>query len=158
MSVLQADFVMAKPSGEQVAIIEVKNASRLNSQSAAFLRRNMLAHGLSSRARFFVVLTQDDGFVWDEEHPALAGAFVQDRGELPPTRHFPFGEVARRYLPAGNGYGRLREAELTLLIQQWLLDLTGSTQEPQTPAEQALDEIGFLDAVRGTRVQAQALV
>ncbi len=145
----RADFLLRSPLGEPIAVVELKNAQTLSPESATALRRNMRTHGLLFAARYFLVLSQTEGFLWDErQYPHL---------DAPPGRVFSMAGVIDRYLRPDKDYGWLREGELGLVVSQWLSDLAdGAERVPDSEAERNLEEAGFLRAVRGADVLSAA--
>ena len=120
---MRADIVVHGPDGTPVAIVEVKNREELSADVAAVLRRNLVLHGLPASVPFFVLVSQEAGFLW-KDGPQ------QDPGS-PPTQQFSMRNVLRRYLPKLDPNDRLRGLQLELLVQQWLSDLANSALEPR---------------------------
>jgi len=136
MPVLNADFVIHAPDGRFVAAVEVKNRESLTPELAEAIRRNMATHGQLPPAEFFLLLSQDTGYLWHQAYSETDAVSIR----------FPMKEVVARYAPSA-GSQRLRGSELDLVIQAWLLDLQHDNK-PHTPADEALLRSGFVDAIR----------
>src|SRR5207253_2266346 len=107
-----------------------------------------MADGLPHQIPYFLLLSQDTGFLWNE--------IGQRRLNTSPTLEFPMNDVVRRYLPNVNTKERLRGTELEFLVLQWLIDLTGGAQEANQEPEKSLALTNFLDSIRGATVIAEA--
>ena len=146
--VFLADILISTRDGQPIGVVEVKNRRDLSREVAMKLRRNMLVHGLLPQIPYFLLLSQDTGFLWKEAW--------QGRLHAKPTYEFPMGKVVARYLPEIGAKERLREAQLELLVLQWLSDLAGVAQEAIEEPERSLELSGFLRSIRGATVVAQA--
>jgi hypothetical protein len=135
MPVLHADFVIHAPDGRFVAAVEVKNRESLTPEVAEAIRRNMAAHGQLPAAEFFLLVSQDVGYLWRQ------GDANGGRAAIP----FPMKEVIQRYAPSA--VERLRGDALDVVIQAWLFELQREG-EPHTPADKTLAAVGFVDAIR----------
>ena len=140
-------------AGDPVAVIEVKNREGLTPEIAAQLHRNMAAHGLIGRAPYFLLLSQDVGYLWRERPDSPIDA--------PPAVRFPMGTVVERYAVGALDGKRLRELELEPLVVHWLSELSagrpgqrGANEEP----ERSLAEAGLLDALRDATIEPHFLV
>ena len=144
------DVIVRGPSRDPVVVVEVKNREGLTPGVAAQLRGNMAAHGLLGRAAYFLLLSQDVGYLWREEPDAP--------WDVPPTAQFPMRSVVERYASTPLDGKRLRGLELELLIVHWLSELSlgqhtrnGALEEP----ERSLEEAGLLDVLRGASVEPE---
>src|SRR5438046_4560432 len=135
------DILVRNANGQPIAAVEVKNPQGLSRDVASTLRRNMLAHGLLPGVPYFLLLSQDTGFLWKG-----AG---QKAPNAQPAYEFPMSKVIKRYLPEIGSKDRLRESELELVILQWLLSLTSSQQDAKDEPEKSLALSGLLDSIRG---------
>ncbi|SRR5258706_9959793 len=136
---LGADIIAISPDGF-VAAIDVKNSENLDRQAAIALRKSMASHGILPHARYFLLLSQDQGHLWD-------GASMKDL-DAAPRWSFSMQPIIARYWPGGTLSGRLRGSELELLVFQWLSDLRNRDDHPKGEAEQALEESGLLPSLR----------
>ncbi len=144
----RADILIRSPDNRIIAIIEVKNRQDLSRNIAMILRRNMMAHGLLPQTLYFVLLSQDIGFLWKGSE--------QENLQAPPAVEFSMKQIMDRYLPEMNPEERLRGAELELLVLQWLTDLTWGSQETIEEPEKSLAPSKFLEAIQGATVTAEA--
>lgn len=142
-SPFRADLVVRSPAGTVVALAEARNRESLTQPVAIELRRNLVA-GSAPRVPFFLLASQDSGFVWKRE----AGAAPQD----PPAAEFPMRPVVAHYLPWLRAEERLHGSQLELVLAQWLADLAnGRDARPREP-EGSLTGTGFIDAMAGASI------
>lgn len=135
-----ADIVVLAPSGSSVALVEVKNPAHLTREMATILRRNLVARGLDDRVPFFLMVSQDRGFIWD-----------QRQGIAPihaPTAEFSMVPVVQRYLPDLEPHARLHGFALDIIVIQWINDLSLGVPAPSDEPERSLAAAGFLEAIR----------
>lgn len=148
MASLRSDILITGQDGVPIAAIEVKNREHLTPKVATVLRRNLAVHGYASPAPYFLLLNQDVGYMWKNAQP--------QGGDIPPDYQFSMANVISRYLKSGPKR-RLSGAELELVILQWLIALTLEHPEPQEEPETILGGAGFIDAIHGGRVVAEAV-
>lgn len=147
----RADLIVRDDAGDPVFVVEVKNRKGLSAEIATQLRRNLVVHGLLRSARFFLLVSQDQGFLWAEN--------ARDLPDAPPRIEFPMSGVVRRYLPERSSDERLRGMELELVILQWLTDLTraeGVDVDANAEPERSLAQVGLLDVLQGGTVLTQS--
>jgi len=106
----------------------------------------MVAHGLLPQIPYFLLASQDVGFLWKEPK------FVSY--DTPPTYEFPMDKVINRYIKREPGQ-RLYGAELELIVLQWLTDLTQETQKNTEEPEKTLALSGFSKSIKGATVLAE---
>ena len=143
----RADILVTDQSDRPAAAVEVKNRQQLSPEVAAILRRNHSVHGYLPSTPYYLMLTQDVGYLWTKLDPT--------RLDAPPDYQFPLENVIQRYLKSAP-MRRLSEAELVLVILQWLIELTLELQPATEEPERTLAATGFLSAIRGGRVIAEA--
>lgn len=147
----RADLIVRDDAGDPVFVVEVKNRQGLSAEIATQLRRNLVVHGLLRSARFFLLVSQDRGYLWAED--------ARDLPNAPPRIEFPMSGVVRRYLPERSSDERLRGMELELVILQWLTELTraaGADVDVNAEPERSLAQVGLLDVLQGGTVLAQS--
>ena len=144
------DLVVTDSAGRPVAAVELKNRQDLNRDVAVQLRRNLAAHDALGNAPYFLLLSEDTGFVW-KNAPANEILAL-------PAAEFPMRSVVGRYSSGPSRPRRLRDTEFSALVFRWLQSLTRSTNGIADPAEMTLKEAGLLDAMRGGSVADQVLV
>ena len=106
----------------------------------------MLAHGLLAQIPYFLLASQDVGYLWKE--PKYVSY------NTPPNYEFPMDKVVTRYLKREPGQ-RLYGAELELVVLQCLTDLTQGTQENVEEPEITLSISGFIESIKGATVLAE---
>lgn len=143
------DFRITTRDGTPIAVVELKNRQNLSPDVAVEYRRNLLLHGALPRSPYFLLLSQDRGYIWKDANPAELDAV--------PTRTFPMSEVVERYsviLPDS----RLTGVAFALLILPWLNDLSSGRRDSGQEPESSLAQTGFLDAIQGGSVELGAAV
>jgi hypothetical protein len=145
---VEADILVRNPRGESILVAEIKNRQNLSPSVATALRRNLAAHNLLPPAAYFLLASQDFGYLWRAADLSLP--------DTPPTAQFPMSDVIARYLPSLGPHERLRETELELLVLMWLQDLAGSTNKSSLDPEGTLATTGLLEALRGSTVYSHA--
>src|SRR5574340_1023065 len=90
MLTFRPDIVIRNHGGRPIAVVEVKNRQNLSRDIATELRRNMVAHGLLPQIPYFLLLSQDKGFLWKGTR--------EDNIDAPPTYEFLMDKVVTRYL------------------------------------------------------------
>jgi hypothetical protein len=148
MSNLRSDIFITDHDGNPVAALEVKNRENLSREVATVLRRNLIVHGNAPAAPYFLLVSQDAGYLWKNAKPEDIDA--------PPDYQFPLNTVLARYLPS-EPKRRLSGAELELVLLQWLIELTLEHPKSREEPERTLARAGFDDAIRGGRVVAEAV-
>lgn len=140
------DILIKNPQGFPIAVVEVKNQQNLSRDVATKLRRNMVAHGFLAQIPYFLLASQDVGFLWKEpKHVSF---------DAPPTYEFPMDKVVARYLKREPGQ-RLYGAELELVVLQWLTDLALGTQKVVEEPEKTLALSGFNESIKGATILAE---
>jgi hypothetical protein len=140
------DIVVQNTDGQFVAVIEIKNLKDLSRDTATNLRRNSMKYSLLPQTPYFLLLTQDQGFLWKESW--IKGP------ETPPTYEFPMDKVVARYLKRTPSE-RLYEIELEFLALQWLNDLAGGKQKTNEEPEATLALAGFNEAIKEATVSIE---
>ncbi len=143
-----ADIVIRNSEGNTVAVVELKNRENLTKDVAMDLRRNLIAHGLVPIAPYFLILSQDSGFLWKDVGLAALDA--------PPTQEFSMRPVLQRYLPQMDSKNRLGESTLELLVLQWLNEIAVNGQQRPEEPERLLASSGFLDSLRDATILVEA--
>lgn len=143
----QADLIVLDLQGRPVAAVEVKNVPNLDDEAAVRLRRNFVAHRALSEAPYFLLVSEDYGYLWTHAPPSLIAAT--------PSFVIPMRQIAERYGASSTSHSRLQEAELEALVFQWLLDLAHRDASQDDEATRILRQAGFVEAIRGGRVLYQ---
>ena len=141
------DILIQNPDGDPIAVIEVKNIENLTRDEATQVRRSLADYGVPLDVPFFLLLSQDVGFLWkDSRHENL---------DAPPTYVFPMGNVVARFSDRKAGE-ILYAAEFSILILRWLNHLTLKPQDNIKEPERTLALSGFLEAITGANVLLEA--
>ncbi|HEU5379252.1 MAG TPA: hypothetical protein VFV38_27840 [Ktedonobacteraceae bacterium] len=143
MSTFKADLLIKDNEGKPIAVIEVQSRHNLSSDVATEIRRTLLEHGLPAQIPYFLLLSQDDGYLWKGS--------VQLMPDSPPMYHFPMNSVIHRY-SLKEPDQRLFASELELLMLHWLANL--SMKQPETPEEpeKTLAQAGFNESIKNGMV------
>ena len=127
-----------------IAIIEFKNLDRMDENFAIQFRKNMILENNYFTAPFFLLLSQNIGFLWKNSglHP-----------EEPPTISFSVKEIIEKYFPTEDKDKWLSKPELEMVIFGWLMELSYLREIPESKAEKILADNNFLQAIKGAHVQ-----
>lgn len=141
------DFRVTTHDGSLAAIVELKNRQNLSPDVAIEYRRNLLVHGALPRSPFFLLLSQDMGYLWKDASPTAL--------DVAPTRAFPMTDVVKRYRVTQLD-GRLAGIAFALLVLPWLNDLSSGRRNYSQEPEKSLAQTGFLDAIKGGNIELGA--
>ena len=145
---IDPDITIRKRDGRPIAIVEVKNKRVLTERDASYLRHTFLAHGLIEDVPYFLVLSQDVGYLWHQK--------ASTESEVETFTRFSMDAVLRRFLSEADLEVRLHGAELELVVWQWLTEITGNELNVDREPERQLRSSGFLDALQETSVRMAA--
>jgi hypothetical protein len=143
------DLLIQSPAGNPIAVVEVKNLRNLSRDEATQLRRNLADYGVPVQIPFFMILSQDIGFLWKDSN--------FENLDTPPMYTFPMANVVARYSDRKVGE-RLYEAEFEILALRWLNHLTIESQSNGEEPEKTLALSGFNEAIKGAYVLFEAEV
>ena len=146
MMQFQPDIVMFDRFGLAVAVIEVKALSSTGVGAAASYLRNLFTHGVAPSARFALLITPDEGYLWSTPEAVLRHST--------PSLTFPMRRIVQHYLPAESESIPVRDLVLESIVKQWLSDLADGIEVDES-VTRSLRESGFLDAVRDGLVDAR---
>lgn len=141
---MQSDILVRDAAGEIVLAVEVKARRGVDEGWAAQLRRNLHAHGVAPRARFFMIVTADKTYLWRDREDPLIGSDLPDA--VAATSELIGGELI--------GRGPLDGRALELLTSSWLTALT-AVDDPVQLRETSrpfLVDTGLFDALRDAAV------
>ena len=139
----KADILIRDAEGYPIAVVEVKNLPNLTRNAATELRHNLIEYGIPARVPYFLLLSQDIGFLWKN------GTHVTS--DSPPDYEFPMDGVITRYLKE-TSERRLYESILSLIIFQWLNDLINNPGNEENEPEKTLALAGFNQALKNAVV------
>jgi hypothetical protein len=140
ISPYRADIVVRSQDGSPVALVEAKNLTALTPSLAAEFRSNLVG-GAALHIPFFLLASQDTGFLWKRALP-------QDW----PVAQFPMRPVVAHYLPTVEADARLSGSSLAFVLSEWLSDLARRSPDRPKEAEEPLVDAGFLGAIGGASV------
>lgn len=139
------DIILQNPDGQFIAVIEVKNLPDLSRDVATILRSNSMTYTLLPQTPYFLLLSQDKGFLWKEAW--------REGPETPPTYEFPMSQVIARYT-SRDPEDRLYEIELEFLAMQWLKDIAAGKQKIVEEPEKTLALAGFDESIKDASISA----
>jgi hypothetical protein len=139
----QPDIVIENAEGQPIAVVEVQSRRNLSRDVATEIRRNLLSYGLPTQIPYFLLLSQDMGYLWKGS--------TQTDPNIAPSYEFPMNDVVARYSKRDPGQ-RLYETELSLLALQWLTNLSAKPQDATKEPEKTLVSAGFYDSIRDSMV------
>ena len=143
MTTFRPDLLIKNFDGDPIAVVEVKAMSNLTRDEAIVIRRNMLARGLPAHVPYFLLLSQDTGYLWKESK--------QYGTSETPMYEFPMDKVMNRYLDK-EAQERLYGSVLELVMLQWLDNLSTKPQSTTEEPEKTLALAGFNDSIKGAMV------
>lgn len=143
MSTFKADLLIKDNEGKPIAVVEVQSRHSLSSDVATEIRRTLLEHGLPAQIPYFLLLSQDDGYLWKGS--------VQLMPDSPPMYHFPMNSVIRCY-SLKEPDQRLFASELELLMLHWLANLSMKQPETSEEPEKTLAQAGFNESIKNGMV------
>lgn len=137
------DLVARNPQGNVIAVIEIKNARNLSPQYAEAMVREAIRAGDAPCERYFMVVSQDVGYLWSDVCPGSEAATAPVAFRMEP--------IIARYTSI-EGDRRLSEFELTLRVQHWLTDLSLNGVTTGEEPENALESTGFVRAIHDATI------
>ena len=141
------DMMIRDPDGYPVAVVEMQNLPNLSRDMATQIRHNLLEYGVPIRTPYFLLLSQDVGFLWKEAKSTDL--------DVPPTYEFPMNNVVDRYLKGGSEQ-RLYRSIFELLIFQWLNDLATNPGNVSEEPEKTLALSGFSHSIKDATILTEA--
>lgn len=151
-----ADFAVYGRDGRLALLVEVKGRSGVSVDWVVQLRRNMLAHGLLPPAPFFLLVLADRFYLWRDDSQKSESA----SGEAlrsPDVEADAAPALAPFVASVGLDLRALSGSSLELVVLSWLGTLTAA-RDSDTDHADWVRSSGLLDAVRGGRVDAEALI
>lgn len=148
-----ADLAIFGRSGRLKAVAEIKNKRGTSPRWAAQTRRNILAHGRSYSADFFLLVTPDRLYVWK-------GAGTKPVPTPPTYEADTESGFAPYFERAGVDPRSVSGDAFELLVGAWLSDVIRSEESApeQGNGQSWLAKSGFLSAVKGGRIKYEAVV
>jgi hypothetical protein len=143
MRTFQPSLVIEDPNEHPIAVVEAKSLSDMQLDNAVEIRRSMLERGLPAHVPYFLLVSQDVGFLWKDDSSLNADSL--------PSYEFPMYNVIARYT-LRQPDERLYKEELELLVLHWLTNLSSKPQEMGEEPEKTLARAGFTDAIKDMMV------
>jgi len=140
------DILIRDDQGYPLAVVEIDNMQDLTRDEARELRHNLIDYGIPSRVPYFLILSQDVGFLWKESKP--------ENLDTPPDYEFPMNNVMSRYWKR-NPKERLYGVVFEYIVLQWLTDLAEKPQQETEEPETTLALTGLIESIRGATVLAE---
>ena len=141
------DILIQSPDGDTIAVVEVKNLRDLTPDEAVQMRQSLADYGVPVQAPFFMLLSQDVGFLWKDS--------TSENLDAPPVYTFPMQNVVARYSNRKPGE-RLYEEEFEILTLRWLNHLTIKKYSKGEEPENTLELSGFIDEIIVAEVLLEA--
>lgn len=138
------DFLLRSLRSGPIVAVEAKNSDNLTSENAVAYRRNMLAHGELRHTPFFMLVSQDTGYLWGPDGDATI--------EAPPVVSFSMAPVIARYADRFNAERRIHGRIFELIIHQWLDDIVHTRDAPVVDPDHVFDRSGLLSLIRSQPV------
>src|SRR5260370_6705711 len=144
----EADILVCNSKGKPVLVAEVRNRQELSAGVATALRRNLAAHNLLPSADYFLLASQDFGYLWNASDAA--------KPDAPPTAQFPMSDVIKRYHPRVRPEERLGGTELEMVLLHWLNDLAGPNGNPPAGPRATPARARHFEGLPGSPIPAPA--
>jgi len=141
------DIIIRSKNNELIATVEIKNRKNFTREIAIDFRRNIIAHGLTQQYHYFLIISQDIGFLWSNK----------DNQELnsPPDKEFSMKSIIKKHTISHGKNVRFRESELELIIFQWLNDLTFKQKDYNQKTEKSLYDTGFIQDIQDATIELE---
>lgn len=144
---LRADLALYDRYRQLVALVEAKSRPGTSKEWAAKFRRNILSHGDLGPIRYFLIVTPDWLFLWNE---------AEGRPNGEPSYTIDVRSFLRPYFAVADAKeGLLPGPAFELAVGSWLADLMYSRERSPGDAEarNQLVESGLVDAIESGRVE-----
>jgi hypothetical protein len=140
---MRSDIMVRDPVGRNLVEVEVRARQGTDLAWAEQYRSNMLARGWRPAAGFFLLVTQDSAYLWEE-----TGREMRPR---PPDGRAEVGELLGK--PAADYSG----GDFELLLSGWLTLLISPREDdgPANAIQRMLGQFGILEALEGGRVDQE---
>lgn len=149
---VRSDIVVRAPDRRIIALVEVKSARDLRDEDVGYIRRSLMSSAREyALAPFFLLVTQDTGYVWDQQHSGVLPF-------APATTTFSMAPVIARYLPWLSPSEQPGAPELELATAQWLGDIARSASDQLLPSIDALGESAFWQELQGASIATDARI
>ena len=138
------DFVVEKPGGGVLLLVEAKNTTAPSREWAVRFLRNLFVHAQIPQSDYFLLALRDHLYLW--RRPAAEGSVPDFEADTKAT--------LQPYLMRLHGpLEELSESSFELLVLAWLSDLVAGTL-PESSNHGWLDESGLADSVRDGAIRS----
>lgn len=144
---MRGDIAVRSADGETILLVEVKARRGRQRDWATQLHRNLKAHGTTGPVRYFLLVTPDEAYLWDEGREADESGF--------PDATAPTADLLdARLLDTAARDGQALE----LLVSAWVQSLVAATSSAGLPASarSLLIDSGLFDGLRNGSVLTKA--
>lgn len=135
MPFFRPDLVIKNTEGMPIAIVEVQSWKNLTEDVAMKMKRNMVEDGLPIITSYFLLLSQDIGYLWTKDKLLDPNA--------PPSYKFPMENIVKRYMKKEYWERRFVKSEMEFLILRWLINLSANPEMETEEPEETLNRAGF---------------
>jgi hypothetical protein len=142
------DFIAYDPEGAVVLLAEAKSRRGTSAVWAAKFRRNMLAHGLLPRSKYFLIATPERMYCWKQENLSA--------NDVPPQFTVDAQKALAPYFAKLNqDPGNIGPEAFELLFLTWLTDVVTSADynAEVDPSLKSLFESGLLSSLRHAQIE-----
>lgn len=142
------DFIAYDADGRVVLLAEAKSRRGTSETWAAKLRRNMLAHGVLPRSKYFLIATPERMYGWGQE--TLPVSEVQPQFTVDAHK-----ALAPYFAKFNQDPASIGPQAFELLILTWLTDIARSAEygAELDPSLRSLSESGLLSALQQAQVE-----
>lgn len=140
------DFIAYDADGTVVLLAEAKSRLGTSEMWAAKLRRNMLAHGVLPRAKYFLIATPERMYGWKQE----------SGNEAPPQFTIDARQALGPYFAKLNqDPANVSPRAFELLVLTWLTDISRSAEYRADidPSLRSLSDSGLLSSLRQAQIE-----
>ena len=142
------DFIAYDPEGAVVLLAEAKSRRGTSAVWAAKFRRNMLAHGLLPRSKYFLIATPERMYGWKQENLTA--------NDVPPQFTVDAQMALAPYFTKLNqDPDKIEPAAFEFLFLTWLTDVVTSANDNAEvdPSLKSLFESGLLSSLRHAQIE-----
>jgi hypothetical protein len=145
--IFKPDLVVYSPMEELQLVVEVKTKRGASDEWASRLRRNLIAHSIVPKAKFFLLALPEYLWLWRDTHTA---------NDVPADFKVPTRDVLGPYLHYWP-QDFPTESTFELLVKSWLSDLTNThlSKETVPPELRWLFDSGLYESIRFGNVERE---
>lgn len=146
-----ADIVVYSPDNRLQLVAEVKGKTGATPEWAAQMRRNLVTHSAIPPARFFLLATPEQFYIWengsDSTEMKAPDSIVDARPIIDP--YIKDTQISREQISGSS---------LQLILASWLSSLVNSNLTPESapPSEKWLFDSGLYEAIKHGSIETEA--